>query len=313
MPISTTLHRTRGHDGPRIAVRAVWVTVAVLLAARLVLIAMASFWDAPQPLPPVADAAPAQALPEVEIAVEAQLIAAARQARDAALAGARVDVDAAFARAAASAADWRRMHYSLSGHYAELRAAAAMAMGWPAAPPVQAQVFAPLAADLDRAAAAADRRLTDTYLTRASALATEVGVNDAADDPPPAPGGAVADAGLAFADAGWHAGPAFRTAAGALVLWVALAWAARRLAWHGPGARARALGGVVAGALCWAAADSAFLAADDHRFGDALAADLSDLLARQHAAAAARLAQDLSAKADRLAATTIRDMRDENG
>lgn len=313
MPISATVHRTQGRDGPRIAVRAVWVTVAALLAARLVLIAMASFWDAPLALPLPADSRPGPVLPEIEIAVEAQLVAAARQARDAALAAAQADVEAAFARASAAALDWRVAHHSLSGHYAELRAAASMAMGWPAAPPLQAQVFAPLAADLDRAALAADRRLTETYLARAATLATEVGVNDAADDPGPAPGAAVAEAGLAFADTGWHAGPAFRTAAGALLLWAVLASGARRLAVPLPGVRARALGGVVAGALCWAAADSAFLAADDHRFGDALAADLSDLLGRQHATAAARIAQDLSAKADRLAAATIRDMRDENG
>lgn len=289
------------------------MTVAALLAARLVLIAMASFWDAPMPLPLPADAAPAPALPEIEIAVEGQLIATAHAARDAALVAVQADMAAAFARAGAAAAVWRDAHYGLSGHYAELRAAAALALGWPATPPVQAQVFAPLAADLDRLAAEADRRMTDTYLAQAAVLASEVGVNDAAAEPAPAPGAAVADAGLAFADAGWHAGPAFRTAAVALMLWAALAWGARRLALPLPGARTRLLGGVAAGALCWAAADGAFLTADDHRFGDALAGDLAALLAGQHAAADALLADALTVKADRLAAATIRDMRDENG
>lgn len=290
------------------------MTVAVLLAARLVLVAMASFWDAPQHLPVPPDAAPAPPAAEAELHIEAQVIAIAEQARDAAVRVAVADVDAAFARAADGIVPYRAFHYGVAGHYAELRSAAALALGWPSDPPLHARVFAPLSADLARTLARADGILTDTYLARVTLLVPEVGVNDARDmsllsaDPP------LTEQALALADFGWHAGPAFRTAAGALVLWAALGWAARRMSLPAPaGAPAHVLGGVAAGLICWAAADQAFLATDNLRFGDGMQADLAALVARQHAQTRTALTAALAAKADLLAATTIRDMRDENG
>lgn len=287
--------------------------MAVLLAARLVLVAMASFWDAPPPLPLADDHAPAAALPEVEYEVEARVIAEALAARDAAAGQAADRVQAAFDRARAQATAYRAFHHGVAGHYAELRAAAARALGWPVDPPVQAVLFLPLAADLALAAAEADRALTGAYLARATVLAPEAGVNDAADDPlwpddPPL----VAE-GLAFADFGWHAGPAFRTAAGALVLWFLLARLWRRLAAPGLRGAPGLVAGALAGALAWVVADAAFLAADDRRFGDGFAQRLADVLDRQQAAVSEALARGLDRKAQALAAATIRDMRDENG
>ncbi|HSF65591.1 MAG TPA: hypothetical protein VLA78_14465 [Paracoccaceae bacterium] len=314
MPISAAAPIDTARTGLHVVARSVWVTVVALLAARLLLVAMASFWDAPLPEPVLADIAPGPPEAVAELHIEAQVIAAAHQARDAAIRQAVAQMDAAFARAREAIPAYRAVHYGVAGHYAELRSAAALALGWTSDPPLQARIFGPLSADLSRAAAEADRAMTDQYLTRATLLVPEVGVNDARDLPPLPADPPLAAQGRAFADFGWHAGPAFRTAAGALLIWVALAWVLRRQV---PPFRARmpvrVLAGIGAGIACWAAADQAFLAADNLRFGAAFEADLADLVARQQAEATAVLIAGLSAKADLLAATTIRDMRDENG
>jgi hypothetical protein len=175
--------------------------------------------------------------------------------------------------------------------------------------------------DLAAAVAEADATLAASFGEGVAGVVRDIVLYDGSDIPltlPAAPGG---DAIVAWSASGWGPDPAFAAVGIVAAAWTlltltarltGLAARARRAAEAIPGSAALVVGALTA-AAAWAAVDHALLKYDELQHRAEFERQLRALLEARREATAETMIAAIGAKSDRLAATTIRDLRDENG